>query len=368
MEEIWERDLSPERIAYLAQSRIPGIIACNTILLVFATAGLLVRLFVRVRYLTGINVDDVLCIASWIFTFALCFTTMWMTRYGFGKHIGTVTSFSDRSMFLKLDFVTMLTYVLALGAIKISFCVLYLQIFPGRKFRIACWCLLAILIGETVAETFVVIFQCIPVHKAWDATGLVEGYCVNMTALYYSNFAIKLATDLAIFIMPIPKLWQLRMTRGKRMGLVVMFSLGLLVCVTSIIRVSYMNSFAVDHTWSMVNTELWSCVEVAVALFIACIPSFKTIITHRFPVLQRLLGLSSEGDSAGPSKLYGTASRRTFPGHGPSMSIKLNPVTGAAHSASSSRAEADSGNESQERFMFPEGIHVVTKVSVNETV
>lgn len=176
-----------------------------------------------------------------------------MTRYGFGKHIGTVTSFSARSMFLKvgflpsnlarkydppcltttilfhqLDFVTMLTYVLALGAIKISFCVLYLQIFPGRKFRIACWCLLAILIGETVAETFVVIFQCIPVHKAWDATGLVEGYCVNMTALYYSNFAIKLATDLAIFIMPIPKLWQLKMTRGKRMGLVVMFSLGLL--------------------------------------------------------------------------------------------------------------------------------------------
>lgn len=66
MEEIWERDLSPERIAYLAQSRIPGIIACNTILLVFATGGLLVRLFVRVRYLTGINLDDVLCITSWV--------------------------------------------------------------------------------------------------------------------------------------------------------------------------------------------------------------------------------------------------------------------------------------------------------------
>lgn len=63
---ILARELSAERIAYLAQSRIPGIIACNVVLLVFATGGLLVRLFVRVRYLTGINLDDMVCIASWV--------------------------------------------------------------------------------------------------------------------------------------------------------------------------------------------------------------------------------------------------------------------------------------------------------------
>jgi hypothetical protein len=63
---IWGRDLSAERIAYLAQSRIPEIIACNVVLLAFATGGLLVRLFVRVRYLTGINIDDVVCMTSWV--------------------------------------------------------------------------------------------------------------------------------------------------------------------------------------------------------------------------------------------------------------------------------------------------------------
>jgi hypothetical protein len=63
---IGARELSAERIAYLAQSRIPEIIACNVVLLVFATGGLLVRLFVRVRYLTGINLDDMVCMASWV--------------------------------------------------------------------------------------------------------------------------------------------------------------------------------------------------------------------------------------------------------------------------------------------------------------
>ena len=66
MEGIGERDLTPERIAYLAQTRIPEIIACNVTLLVFATLGLLVRIFVRIRHLTGINFDDVLCITSWV--------------------------------------------------------------------------------------------------------------------------------------------------------------------------------------------------------------------------------------------------------------------------------------------------------------
>lgn len=65
---IQARELSAERIAYLAQSRIPDVLACNIILLVFATGGLLVRLFVRVRYLTGINLDDVVCMTSWVST------------------------------------------------------------------------------------------------------------------------------------------------------------------------------------------------------------------------------------------------------------------------------------------------------------
>ncbi|GCB23201.1 hypothetical protein AAWM_06086 [Aspergillus awamori] len=362
MEGIGERDLTPERIAYLAQTRIPEIIACNVTLLVFATLGLLVRIFVRIRHLTGINFDDVLCITSWVFTFVLCFTCMYMTKYGFGRHIGII-DMPDRGMFLRLNFVTMLAYVLALGFIKISFCVLYLSIFPGKWFRIGCWCVLVIIAAETIAETLVVIFQCTPVHKAWDATGYVEGHCVNMTAFYYANFGIKLASDLALFLMPMPKLVRLKMTVGKRAGLVIMFSLGLLVCVTSIIRVSYMNPFSNDHTWSLVNAMNWSCVEVAVALFIACIPSFKSLLSTCFPGLHRLLGFSSSGDSNGPSKVYGTSTRRTYNGlSNAHNSIKLKPVTGH------SQAEVETTtNDSQERIMYP-GIQVVTHVSVNESV
>ena len=114
----------------------------------------------------------------------------------------------------------------------------------------------------------------------------------------------------------------------------------------------------------LVDAMNWSCVEVAVAIFIACIPSFKTFISYRFPTLQRLLGLASKDESIGPSKLYGSSTRRTYNGLSTRgrNSIKLKPVTGH------SRADVEtSHNGSQERIMHA-GIQVTTDVSVQQTV
>lgn len=113
----------------------------------------------------------------------------------------------------------------------------------------------------------------------------------------------------------------------------------------------------------MVNAMNWSCVEVAVAIFIACIPSFNTLITHRFPKLQRLLGLpSSKEDTTSASKTYGSSSRRTYN----SLSfdarngLKLSPIMGE------SRVDViTTPNGSQERIIHA-GIQVTTDVSVND--
>ncbi|RAL14139.1 uncharacterized protein BO97DRAFT_448715 [Aspergillus homomorphus CBS 101889] len=365
MDELIFRDeSSSDSPVDLSASRVPSIIVCNTVLIVIASVGVLVRVFVRTQYLSGLGADDFLCIASWIFTLALCILCIMMTNYGYGRHIETVHSVATLEMFLKLDFASMIAYLMALGTVKCSFCILYLQIFPGKAFRIVCWSLVALLMAETLEECLVVVFQCSPIHKAWDAEGVVKGKCLALTAFYYISFGIKLATDLAIFALPIPKLVQLNMTRGKRAGLVIMFGLGVLVCLTSIIRATYISNFSLDHTWTLVNTLNWSSVEVAVAIFIACIPSFKSLISFRFPALQRLLGLSSKGDSTGRSRMYGTSGRRTTHGRSTAhQSIKLDTVTGQ------SRADIEASLNGSEERIFPmhAGIQITTHVSVNQS-
>lgn len=114
----------------------------------------------------------------------------------------------------------------------------------------------------------------------------------------------------------------------------------------------------------MVNAMNWSCVEVAVAIFIACIPSFNTLIIHRFPRLQRLLGLGSNKGASRSSKVYGSSSRRVYDGlsNEPPNSLKLKQMTGESHVDVET-----SHNESQERIMHA-GIQITTAVSVNNKI
>ncbi|KAF4160052.1 hypothetical protein CNMCM6936_000783 [Aspergillus lentulus] len=245
--------------AYLAQSRVPNVIACNVILLSVVSIAVAVRLYVRYRYYR-IRSDDV-------------------TRYGYGRHFELIADQpSTITMFLKLVFVTQLVYIIALNTIKVSFCVLYMHIFiPSRVLTSLCIALIILLIMECVEEIIVVILQCRPVQAAWDPT--ITGRCLNITLFYYISFGIKLATDIAIFVLPIPPLLRLRVRGLQKFGVILMFALGLLVCVTSIIRVTYIKNFSPDHTWFLVAPLNWSAVEVCVAIFISCLPSLKTLIT-----------------------------------------------------------------------------------------
>ncbi|KAF7155407.1 hypothetical protein CNMCM5623_007478 [Aspergillus felis] len=263
--------------AYLAQSRVASVIACNVILLAIVSIAVAVRLYVRYRYYR-IRSDD-------------------MTRYGYGRHFALIAEQpSTISMFLKLVFVTQLVYLIALNTIKISFPILYMHIFiPSRVLKSLCIALIALLIMECVEEIIVVILQCQPVRKAWDVT--IPGHCLNMTLFYYVSFGIKLATDIAIFVLPIPPLLRLRVHGLKKFGVILMFALGLLVCVTSIIRVTYIKNFNPDHTWILAAPLNWSAVEICVAIFISCLPPLKTLITIHWPIAATSSNRDSNTDS-----------------------------------------------------------------------
>ncbi|KAH2008221.1 hypothetical protein KXV97_002171 [Aspergillus fumigatus] len=315
--------------AYLAQSRVPNIIACNVILLSIVSIAVAMRLYVRYRYFM-IRSDDILCFISWnrqdVHVFSLfCLNVEYgsfspispgpnmylVTRYGYGRHFELIAKQpSTVSMFLKLVFVTQLAYIIALNMIKMSFCVSYMHIFaPSRVLNSLCVALIILLIMECVEEIIVVILQCRPVQAAWTP---IPAKCLNLTLFYYVSFGIKLATDIAIFVLPIPPLLRLRVRGLQKFVVILMFALGLMVCVTSIIRVTYIKDLNPDHTWSLVAPLNWSAVEICVAIFISCLPSLKTLITIHWQNASRVT--SSNTDSTADSLC--TRIRTFFLGNG----------------------------------------------------
>ena len=100
---------------------------------------------------------------------------------------------------------------------------MYLRIFPGTVaapwFR---WSVL-LMVGITAANctAFVVttIFQCDPVpgiYKIWD--GVYEAKCVNTSAHIISSAGVNILLDLIVFLLPLPELMKLQLSKKKKVG------------------------------------------------------------------------------------------------------------------------------------------------------
>jgi hypothetical protein len=90
------------------------------------------------------------------------------------------------------------------------------------------WTVIAVLVCQFIEEFFVFIFQCWPVPKLVDPTGTVQGRCIDLYIFYIVSFGIRLATDIVIFALPIPKLWRLKISVRAKAGLIFIFGLWLL--------------------------------------------------------------------------------------------------------------------------------------------
>lgn len=69
------------------------------------------------------------------------------------------------------------------------------------------------------------IFTCIPVYGFWDKS--VNPTCIP-NVQWYIHSAGNIASDILIFVLPVPILWRLNMTLITRLTLILVFCFGAL--------------------------------------------------------------------------------------------------------------------------------------------
>ena len=67
---------------------------------------------------------------------------------------------------------------------------------------------------------------CTPIAFNWDST-IPGGHCANRNASYYAIGIIDVGTDIFIWLLPIPMVWNLQLPRGNKIGLTAIFGIGL---------------------------------------------------------------------------------------------------------------------------------------------
>lgn len=123
-------------------------------------------------------------------------------------------------------------YNLALVLAKLSALFLFLRIFRGRWFIIATRITIACLI---VAGLWMVISGfvfCVPISYFWSLdTSSHKAHCLPKGPVWYSNAAMQIASDIVIMILPMPILSKLQLPRKQKLGIVLVFCMGILYAV-----------------------------------------------------------------------------------------------------------------------------------------
>ena len=99
---------------------------------------------------------------------------------------------------------------------------------------------MAFVIATAVTFVIITIFQCTPIHKAWDATGKVQGTCVNVNAVFYANAGLDIFQDALIYILPLKMLYQLQVPRRQKIALIGVFTVGGFVVITGMVRLNFL--------------------------------------------------------------------------------------------------------------------------------
>ncbi|KAL8726094.1 MAG: hypothetical protein Q9166_006931 [cf. Caloplaca sp. 2 TL-2023] len=215
---------------------------------------------------------------------------------------------------------------------------------------------------------------CRPFAYNWDKT-IEGGRCGALNAAYISIAALDILGDAMIIALPMPSVWRLQTSTATKIGLTVIFTLGLLDIIVAILRIVYLINFinTPDYTSDAYPTYLWAIVEVGLGTTVACAPTLRTLVTALVPMVKKSLSSYSSGY---PRKF------QRGPEHYSNISngeIPLRPYTGFDTKAPGSKdsnpfeavtiTQAAAGSDSaywdsQDRVSDPEVIRVQKDVSV----
>ncbi|KAM0478815.1 hypothetical protein ACHAP7_005971 [Fusarium lateritium] len=181
---------------------------------------------------------------------------------------------------LKTFYFSIVTYNIALAAIKTTFLVQYYRAIGVRQYKKAYMVALVIVSAWSVSQILLNTLACIPVSAFWDHS--VGGSCVPNNPSWYINAAGNIVTDILIILLPLPILRELRLGRRQKWILISIFCLGFFTCMISIIRIKFL-SITDDITWNNVEAAAWSVSELCSGIICACLPTLRPLVSHHFP-------------------------------------------------------------------------------------
>lgn len=158
---------------------------------------------------------------------------------------------------------------------------MYLRLAVVKTFERLCKGTIYLLITWQCILIIVVPAQCTPLRKLWDFTGTVKGSCINANAFYFATSTFHLLMDIWILVLPIKLVLAIPRPPREKVGLYMVFGLGLFSAIASAVRLNYLRLFTIsdDPFYDSLQINLWSVIEASVGIVCASLPTLKPLFS-----------------------------------------------------------------------------------------
>ncbi|KAM0193822.1 hypothetical protein ACHAPI_007478 [Fusarium lateritium] len=237
---------------------------------VVATLFLVLRLWIRIRKLGSLAIDDGFIILATACLWGDLIIQQYMWNLGMANIPGA--SPEQFKKLMQMIVPGSVLYVTSLWAIKIALVLFYKRLAaPGTKLQLIYNITLGLLVAFWTAIFFHIIFQCFPHDKRWSQDPAYQCDPKQAEINYWLTILLNIGTDVFTICLPIYMVLQLQMKLKQKIGVAAIFALGFLVVVASIIRAYY----------SKRNETMLTCtvsmIETAVAIIATCLPPLRTL-------------------------------------------------------------------------------------------
>ena len=147
-------------------------------------------------------------------------------HYGLGRHTANLTDHQIK--YLNVWFWTSIwLYYLALLWAKLSILTQYSRIFVQETFQICNKVMMTAVVVYSFWTVFSAVFACTPIQFFWhmDTELYPHGKCLNRLAVWYTNAALNIISDIIIAAMPLPLLHSLNVPKRSKVAPMVVFGL-----------------------------------------------------------------------------------------------------------------------------------------------
>ncbi|KAF2661609.1 hypothetical protein K491DRAFT_710822 [Lophiostoma macrostomum CBS 122681] len=274
-------DATTDTPAFLAEDIGPSLLATASIFIFLSTLFVILRYYARYLTSTKFGAEDVIIPFAWLAEIGVCVTSIVMVeKAGTGRHADFV-QMSDPGKIMEHYrgiMVLELLHLMAVGFPKACVVMLYLRVFTNKWARIGTWLLIGAIVATWFSYTIAAIFQCVPFAYNWDKS-IPNGHCFNVLVFANSSSVPNIATDIAVLFLPIRTILDLKISRGRRFGLFLIFMVGSVGIIASIVRtiVFARTDPLVDITFTNVELIKWTIIEPGMYLMAACGLSYKPL-------------------------------------------------------------------------------------------